>query len=381
LDLCITDKTILEKEEGFFHKIDTFSHTDDMETLKNRACHFKETVLEFNPDAPEQIDLRDKHLACTENLGGHVRKIISEQFKIQRKTYEEFVAIYQSDRPSWFEKLLSGLSQGVEQLSPDLHNLKLNRFHCALEYIPGISTPLRTYFLGFEQSRTDMEQVIESLKHGVEWLQQKSSLLLEHMERLTALSQSLDRAICLGRLMDGALSDAMTNEVPKGDPRKRFINDELLCRLRLRMDILRLQMDSNRLGLITLEILYRNNQELIRGLEQSKDAIVNAFNLGAVCSYAITHQKIIHGGLGQNLGELELPDRSIKPAQHMENLKLAFNRVLSCDHEIRAFMAGVGPIVERTLSDLIRLQKKTDSTFLKMKKTSTAGMGDELFDP
>jgi hypothetical protein len=74
VDLHVTDLKSLEMN-GF--SSDMFDVKDDHEetlAIKNVANRFVATLLEFNPDATEQLDLRSKHIANVENLGDQTRK-------------------------------------------------------------------------------------------------------------------------------------------------------------------------------------------------------------------------------------------------------------------------------------------------------------------
>lgn len=378
--LHVTDRASLEQSGISYHDIGILSENEDLGYLINRAGSFVETVLEFNPDATEQLDLRDKHLACADNLGEKARENISSLLKVQSDMCEAIGKIFQQPYPYWFRNILTGITDVASHMNPDLVELKISKLGRILEYLPRSSTPFKSFFLRFEQCRTIAERVVTSMDRTIAWLKKNDGLLLSQMEQLKSVSMSLARAIRLGLLIDQTLCETLTYEVPHGDPRESFISDDLLRRLRKRVNALHRLMDLNRQSLITIEIVNRNSLELVRGLELNKEAIFKTFNLGPACALALTHRRLVRGTLMDTPTDSESLGIKPTPEYHLENLKQNFTKILSAEDDLKSFLDLAGPTIRQTLESLKQLHEKTNAAFMNLKQSNVNGLGEDKMD-
>jgi uncharacterized protein YaaN involved in tellurite resistance len=94
-------------------------------------------------------------------------------------------------------------------------------------------------------------------------------------------------------LLDAKLSYALEREIPTEDSRHRFIQDELLFPIRQRIMDLQQQLAVAQQAILSIELIMRNNKELIRGVSRATHVTANALNVAVVVAMALANQKIV----------------------------------------------------------------------------------------
>ena len=79
----------------------------------------------------------------------------------------------------------------------------------------------------------------------------------------------LQKAIQLAQLMDQKLQYKLDREIEADDPQAAFIKEELLFPLRQRIMDLQQTLNVNQQGILTIEVIIRNNRELVRGVDRA----------------------------------------------------------------------------------------------------------------
>jgi uncharacterized protein YaaN involved in tellurite resistance len=181
----------------------------------------------------------------------------------------------------------------VEELDPASFNLESGWFTRALGQIPGVGTPLKRYFSKYENASTTLDAIVNSLKAGQEQLKRDNLTLAEDQKAMRALTIKLEHAVKLGQMIDQKLQDALNTQIPDTDPRHKFIAEELLFPLRQRIQDLQQQLLVSQQGFLTMEMVIRNNKELIRGVNRALNVTVNALQVAVTLALALANQKIV----------------------------------------------------------------------------------------
>jgi uncharacterized protein YaaN involved in tellurite resistance len=107
------------------------------------------------------------------------------------------------------------------------------------------------------------------------------------------LTFKLQKTIQLGMLIDQKLSYALERDIMPDDSRHRFVEEELLFPLRQRLQDVQQQLAVNQQGVLSIEIVVRNNKELMRGVNRAVNVTVNALNVAVTVAMALANQKIV----------------------------------------------------------------------------------------
>ena len=188
---------------------------------------------------------------------------------------------------------LIDLKMQVEDLDPAHFDLNAGFVSRFAGYLPGIGTPIKRYFSKYESASTSIDAIINSLKAGQEQLKRDNITLTDDQKAMRALTFKLEQAIKLGQLIDQRLQDALNTEILADDPKHKFISEELLFPLRQRVMDLQQQLLVNQQGFLTIELIIRNNKELIRGVNRALNVTVGALQVAVTLALALANQKIV----------------------------------------------------------------------------------------
>lgn len=376
--LQVTDEALLEQSGGDYRDVGERARACDTQILASRAGHFVETVLEFNPDATEQLDLMDKHLICVDNLGAKARENLEVLTEQLHEACMALTRLFEGSGPEGLDVILTGMPGFVARLNPDAQ--ESGALSHLLEYVPGLYTPIKRYFLGFEASRTQGETLVRAIDYTLARQKKSAGLAVQLMESLERLSLSLVQAIRLGQLMDQTLCEALFYEVPRDDPRERFISGPLLFRLRRRLAALDLQVALNRRYLVTMEMLVQNSRELAYGLYHARAAIIGAFNRGAELAPVLTHRRMVKGPLAQNTvgADDETDDYAATPG--LGALKKDLARIVSHEMALKNFLDTGVTVLAQAMDRLNQLRRRTDEAFVSLKVSGGSVLVDEMVD-
>ena len=107
------------------------------------------------------------------------------------------------------------------------------------------------------------------------------------------LTHALTDQVALAQALDAAVVDKLATEIGPDDPRRQFVEEDILFALRQRTLDLQQQLAVNQQGVLAIEIIIRNNRELIRGVDRALDVTISALQVAVTVALALAHQKIV----------------------------------------------------------------------------------------
>ena len=180
----------------------------------------------------------------------------------------------------------------VEELDPGKFDLEPGWVTRTMGRMPFIGTPLKRYFSRYESSRTMLDAIVRSLRIGREQLQRDNITLGDDQKALRQVNEKLEKAIKLGQLVDAKLSVKLEKELPAGDPRRVFVENEWLFPLRQRIMDLQQQLVVNQQGVLSIDLIMKNNTELTRGVDRAINVTVSALQVAVTLALALANQRI-----------------------------------------------------------------------------------------
>jgi uncharacterized protein YaaN involved in tellurite resistance len=188
-------------------------------------------------------------------------------------------------------KTLLDLRGTVERLDPsgqgDLFAPK--KF---LGIIP-MGSKLRDYFRGYESSQDHLNAIIESLRRGKDELLRDNAAIEVEKTNMWSLMGELEKHGYLVR----ALGNAVENEVQAlqtTDPqRARAIQEEVLFAARQKQQDIATQLAVNVQGYMALDLIKRNNAELMKGVDRATTTTVAALRTAVITAQAVSNQKLV----------------------------------------------------------------------------------------
>jgi uncharacterized protein YaaN involved in tellurite resistance len=152
---------------------------------------------------------------------------------------------------------------------------------------------MRDYFDGYKSSQTHIAQILKSLQSGKDELLMDNAAIDTERANLWAAMGRLEQMIHLSKVMDAKLEEK-ANELDHTDPAKaRAIRESALFYTRQRTQDLLTQMAVTVQGYLALDLVKKNNVELVKGVDRASTTTVSALRTAVTVAQALTNQKLV----------------------------------------------------------------------------------------
>jgi len=298
-------------------------------------------------------------------------------------------------------KSLLDLRDQVEDLDPNKYDFSMSSVRRLLGSIPGIGSPIRRYFSKFQASGAVIDNIVDALEKGGEQLKRDNITLSDDQKHFRELTVKLAQAVTFGQLIDAKLTEKL-NELLKDDPRYAFIEQELLFPLRQRIMDLQQQQAVAQQAVLTLEVIVRNNKELIRGVQRALNVTVNALSTAVTLALALENQRItlekvkqvnqvtndLIAGTAAKLRTqgVEIHKQAASTMLDMEVLKKAFQDIAAALDDIEKFRSAALPTMKKSIEEMDSANKENAEridSLLRGRESQAkmgVGTGDDVFD-
>ena len=188
------------------------------------------------------------------------------------------------------------ISEQLMELNKQMKDLDPSKVDFTKKGVIGnLRNPVRKYFAKYEKAETAISDIVESLDKSSKVLQNDNTTLLNEENYLREVTNKLLADIELGKQMDASIEAQIQNaEVEGVSPDKiTFVKEEILFPLRQRIMDMQQMIVVNQQGIVSLNVIRRNNKELIRGVFRAKNVTVSALRTGVMVASALYDQKIV----------------------------------------------------------------------------------------
>ncbi|MCF8060409.1 MAG: toxic anion resistance protein [Bacteriovoracaceae bacterium] len=344
--------------------------------LEKKAQEYANQLTNFENDSKE------KHQNSVETIGRDIQLESSNRLKLLKQPLKKMAD--SGDDGGMVAKSLINLKLEVEKLDPQKFNFDAGWFTKLLGIIPGVGTPMKRYFSQFESAQTVIEAIINSLNSGRDELKRDNITLSEDQKFLVESSKKLQKMVKLSQLLDNKLVYKAEREFSENPQEKVFIEEKLLFPLRQRIMDFQQQLAVVQQGIISIEIIQRNNKELIRGVDRSLNVTVNALQVAATVAIALNNQKIVMDkitSINKTTDELiagtakrvktqgvEIQKQAASAQLDLNNLKLAFADISTALDDISQFRQKALPEMAKTILHMDELSLNLDGKISEMTK-------------
>lgn len=155
--------------------------------------------------------------------------------------------------------------------------------------------PVRKYFEKYEKAEVAISNIIQSLDNSSKVLQNDNTTLFNEENYLREVTKKLMADIELAKKMDDSIEAQIRDAELKGIDSEKidFVREEVLFPLRQRIMDMQQMIVVNQQGIISLNVIRRNNKELIRGVNRAKNVTVSALRTGVMVASALYDQKLV----------------------------------------------------------------------------------------
>lgn len=285
------------------------------------------------------------------------------------------------------------VAKGLTELHLQLKDLDPSAVDFAKSGLLGkFFNPLRAYFAKYQKADAVISDIILSLDKGKTILKNDNTTLEIEQQTLRELTKKLQKEIQLGLLMDQEIETQIEAAKVRGESEDkiRFITEEVLFPLRQRVMDLQQMLVVNQQGIMAIEVVIRNNKELIRGVDRARNVTVSALKISVTVASALYNQKIVLkkiellnqttdnliSGTSRMLKEqgAAIHKQSLETSVSAETLKQAFADVLSALDSISTYKQEALPKMRETISQFRELADNGEQQILRLEKGSTLGL-------
>ena len=188
---------------------------------------------------------------------------------------------------------LLDLRHTVEDLDP-AHQGDMFSPRKLLGILPfGAGDRIRDYFDKYRSSQTHLNKIIESLYSGQDELRRDNAAIVGEQQRLWEVNGRLRQYIYMGQRLDAKLVDRIAAIEATDPDRARALKEDLLFYVRQKVQDLLTQLAVGVQGYLALDLIRKNNLELIKGVDRATTTTVSALRTAVIVAQALSDQKLV----------------------------------------------------------------------------------------
>ncbi|MEY4670241.1 MAG: hypothetical protein RLZZ415_120 [Pseudomonadota bacterium] len=195
------------------------------------------------------------------------------------------------DKDSGVGANLAELRRTVEQLDPGKQG-KLSKGRKILGFIP-FGNSLKRYFNSYESAQGHIQAVLGHLASGKDELLMDNAAIDVERQKLWEAMGSLEQMIHISRALDTKLEEKAA-DLDATDPAKaKAIRETALFYVRQRTQDLLTQMAVTVQGYLALDLVKKNNVELVKGVDRASTTTVAALRTAVTVAQAMANQRLV----------------------------------------------------------------------------------------
>lgn len=255
---------------------------------------------------------------------------------------------------------------------------------------------LRNYFDSYKSSQNHISSILKALSGGKdELLMDNAAIDVERANLWNAMGR-LEQMIVLSKTMDERLEEK-ANELDHSDPAKaKAIRETALFYVRQRTQDLLTQMAVTVQGYLALDLVKKNNIELVKGVDRASTTTVSALRTAVTVAQALTNQKLVLEQITQlntttasiidSTGKLlksqtaTIHEQAASATIPVETLQRAFQNIYDTMDAIDTFKLKALDSMKTTVNTLSSEVEKSKGYIARAEGAAqNAGAGNETF--
>jgi uncharacterized protein YaaN involved in tellurite resistance len=194
------------------------------------------------------------------------------------------------DKSSNVSKSLVELRRTVEDLDPGKQGAFSKKHLFGL--IP-FGDSLRDYFAKYRSSQSHINAIIDALLAGQDELRKDNASIDEEKTGLWETMQRLRQYVYLAQVLDADLARAIVPLETADPERAKVLKEDALFYVRQKVQDLLTQLAVSAQGYMALDMIRRNNLELIKGVDRATTTTISALRTAVIVSQALADQRLV----------------------------------------------------------------------------------------
>jgi uncharacterized protein YaaN involved in tellurite resistance len=327
---------------------------EETSELDKRVAQFVDELAKLDSNSPEFGKKVDQLTA----MG---RKEIAEAAGASNRFLDRPVKAI--DKDSGIGADLTELRRTVEALDPK----QATKTRKLLGFIP-FGNRVDRYFDKYRSSQTHIQKILGSLGDGKDELLMDNAAIDTERANLWKTMHKLEQMVHISKTLDQTLEDK-ANELDATDPAKaKAIRETALFYTRQRTTDLLTQMAVTVQGYLALDLVKKNNIELVKGVDRASTTTVSALRTAVTVAQAMTNQKLVleqisalnttTAGMIDSTGEMlrtqtgAIHEQAASSTIPLETLQRAFQNIYDTMDQIDRFKLEALSNMKQTVATL-----------------------------
>ncbi|HKE89582.1 MAG TPA: toxic anion resistance protein [Gemmatimonadales bacterium] len=250
-----------------------------------------------------------------------------------------------------------------------------------------LGSKILAYFDKYRSAQTHLNAIIEDLNRGQDDLQKDNAAIEQEKQNMWALMQRLEQWVYLAKQLDQAVA-AKIATLESSDPAKaKVAKEEVLFAVRQKVTDLLTQLAVNSQGYLALDLVRRNNVELIKGVDRATTTTVSALRTAVMVAQALANQKLVldqinalnttTGNIIEGTARLlqdqsaQINEQAASSTIHIEQLQRAFDAVYQTMDAISDYKVKALDSMQKTV-DVLTTEVGRAKQYLDRARGATA---------
>jgi uncharacterized protein YaaN involved in tellurite resistance len=261
---------------------------------------------------------------------------------------------------------LAELRRTVEELDPGRQG-KMSSGRKFLGIIP-FGNSLKRYFDSYTSSQGHIQAILERLSSGKDELLMDNAAIDVERQKLWEAMGNLEQMIHISKTLDARLEEKAA-DLDATDPAKaKAIRESALFYVRQRTQDLLTQMAVTVQGYLALDLVKKNNVELVKGVDRASTTTVGALRTAVTVAQAMSNQRLVlqqitalnstTAGIIDSTGQLlrdqtgKIHEQAAASTIPLETLQRAFQNIYDTMDSIDTFKLKALDSMKQTVTTL-----------------------------
>jgi uncharacterized protein YaaN involved in tellurite resistance len=261
---------------------------------------------------------------------------------------------------------LVALRQQIEQLDPSRHFTQRRGFF-NVKKVP-FGAQMNDYFRRYQSAQHHIEAIIAGLYRGQDELMRDNAALEQEKVYLWSMKTRLEQYTHMAGVLDEALTTRVSSLEARDPDKARALKEDALFYVRQKRQDLLTQLSVVVQGYLALDLIRKNNLELIKGVERATTTTVSALRTAVIAALALGNQKLVldqitalnttTGNIIESTSQmlrqqtLEIAHQAADSTVSIEKLQAAFNNIYATIDTIDTFKLAALETMRKTIDSL-----------------------------
>jgi uncharacterized protein YaaN involved in tellurite resistance len=251
---------------------------------------------------------------------------------------------------------------------------------------------IRDYFAKYRSAQSHINAIIDSLLRGQDELRQDNASIEQEKANLWQTMERLRQYVFLAQQLDAELDKKIAG-LDATDPGKaKALREDALFSIRQKVQDLLTQLAVSAQGYMALDLIRKNNLELVKGVDRATTTTVSALRTAVIVSQALADQKLVldqitalnttTSNMIESTSELlrdqsaQVHEQAASATIDLEKLQVAFRNIYAALDEIDTYKLKALDSMQVTVTALGRELETARTHLDRMHEEEGASAGE-----